>query len=430
MASKENWGTKLGFVLATMGAAIGCGNLWRFPYMVGKYGEAAFLFVYVAIVAFISFPLLTAEVAMGRKTRKDPVGAFQTLAPGTRWFLGGYLNVAVSFMWLAYLTPIFGWFLGYFFKIAMGTFKSMPPEKIAVHFPSFIAQGNIVFLLSLSLVALIVFIVRKGVRQGVEKTNNILMPILFVILVVLIIRALTLPGAAKGLEFYLKPDFSKLSLEAVLGALGQALFSVGVAVGVGIVFGSYLPEDNSSITRKTAVVCVGDTLVAFLAGLMIFPSVFAFGLEPNSGGGLLFVTLPNVFNQLPMGTMIGCATVLLFMIAMLTSQVACFETVVCFMEETLKVARERAIWILAALLCVLIYINANFMKIFSIFDYVTSNIFLTGGALLLALFVGWKWKVPAMMKAASIESGHKTWIILLKYFVPVAILLVWASWIF
>ena len=222
----------------------------------------------------------------------------------------------------------------------------------------------------------------------------------------------------------MRPDFSKFTAEALIAALGQALFSVGVGVGCGIVFGSYLPEDKTPMTKNSVVVCLGDTAVAFCAGLMIFPSIFSYGLEPSAGSGLLFITLPNVFVQLPWGNLIAVLTVLLFMLAMLTSQIACLETLVCFATERFKFSRKRAIAAIVPVMAALIWLNAVSTVSFDRFDWVTSYIFLNGGALISSIFFGWVWGPEKALNAAGITKHRELWAFALKYVVPAALLII------
>ena len=372
MSTKETFSNRLSFIFSALGCAVGCGNIWRFPYLVGKYGGGIFLLMYLIIIFVIACPLLTMEFSLGRLTRKEPIAAYQEVSKTKAWGVTGLLGILVSFCWLAYLTPIFGILVGYLFKFMTGFFDGMSPSEIAASYETYRVQGNLIAVQSLSLLAIIAAALLKGVRNGLEKLNNICMPALIVILFLLCIRSLTLPGVWAGLDFYLRPDFSKFTAEALIAALGQALFSVGVGVGCGIVFGSYLPEDKTPMTKNSVVVCLGDTAVAFCAGLMIFPSIFSYGLEPSAGSGLLFITLPNVFVQLPWGNLIAVLTVLLFMLAMLTSQIACLETLVCFATERFKFSRKRAIAAIVPVMAALIWLNAVSTVSFDRFDWVTS----------------------------------------------------------
>ena len=430
MSQREGFSSKIGFFLSALGAAVGCGNLWRFPYMVGTHGGAVFLVIYLLIVALIAYPLLSMEFALGRFTQKDPVGAFGAIAPKTAWPIAGYMGIAVSFCFLCYLTPIFGWFVGYLFRFAVGFFNDMSPTEIAEYFTTYRANGNIIALQGLVLLAIISPLLLKGVRKGLEATNNICMPLLLIILIVLCIRSLTLPNIGPGLEFYLKPDFSKFTLASLVAALGQALFSVGVGMGSGIVFGSYLQQDGSPISKQAATVCIGDTIVAFLAGIMIFPSLFSFGLEPNAGAGLLFVTLPNVFNQMAFGNIIAIMTVLLFMLAMITSQIACLESLVCFAQDHLNIERRKTIMVLVPIIAVLIWVNAFSPKAFDTFDWFTTFILLNGGALISSIFFGWVWGPEKALDAAGIKNNRGLWAFLLKYLIPLAVACIFVTGFF
>lgn len=422
MSTKETFSNRLSFIFSALGCAVGCGNIWRFPYLAGKYGGGIFLLMYLIIIFAIACPLLTMEFSLGRLTRKEPISAYQEVSQTKAWGITGFLGIAVSFCWLAYLTPIFGILVGYLFKFMAGAFDGMSPAEIANSYEAYRAQGGLIAIQSLSLLAIISAVLLKGVRNGLEKLNNICMPALIFILALLCVRSLTLPGVWAGLDFYLRPDFSKFTAEGMIAALGQALFSVGVGVGCGIVFGSYLPEDKTPMTKNSVVVCLGDTVVAFCAGLMIFPSIFSFGLEPSAGSGLLFITLPNVFTQLPWGNLVAVLTVLLFMLAMLTSQIACLETLICFATERFKISRPRSIAIIAPIMAALICLNAVSTASFDWFDWVTSYIFLNGGALISAIFFGWIWGPKKALDAAGITKHRELWAFALQYVVPAALL--------
>lgn len=424
MSSKETFSNRLSFVFAALGSAVGCGNLWRFPWLVGKYGGGMFLLIYIIIIFVIACPLLTMEFALGRHTRMEPISAYQDVSGAKGWGITGLLGIAVSFCWLAYLTPIFGIFVGYLFKFMAGSFNGMSPTEIASAFDAYRAQGNVIALQSMTLLVIISLTLLKGVRSGLEKLNNFCMPALVIILFVLCIRSLTLPGMHEGLAFYLRPDLSKLTGEAMIAALGQAFYSVGVGVGVGIVFGSYLPQNKTNLTSQSVAVCVGDTAIAFCAGLMIFPALFSFGLEPGSGSGLLFITLPNVFIKLPFGNVIAVLTVLLFMLAMLTSQIACLETVVRFMMERMNFTRKRAIVVVFPILVALIWLNAVSTTAFDRFDWVTSYVFLNIGALISSIFFGWIWGADKALDAAGITKNRGMWKFAIKFIVPAAVLII------
>lgn len=424
MSTKETFSNRLSFIFSALGCAVGCGNIWRFPYLVGQYGGGIFLLMYLLIIIFIACPLLTMEFTLGRFTRKEPIAAYQEVSSNKGWGITGLLGILVSFCWLAYLTPIFGILVGYLFKFMTGFFNGMTPVQIAESYKEYMAHSNVIAIQSLSLLAIIAVTLLKGVRAGLERLNNICMPALIVILILLCLRSLTLPGVLAGLDFYLNPDFSKFSIEALGAALGQALFSVGVGVGCGIVFGSYLPHDNTPMTRNSIVVCLGDTTVAFCAGLMIFPSIFTYGLEPAAGSGLLFITLPNVFIKLPWGNLIAVLTVALFMLAMLTSQVAALETLVCFAGERLNLSRKRAIAVLVPIIASLNWLNSVSSVSFDRFDWVTSYIFLNGGALISAIFFGWIWGPEKSLDAAGITKYRFVWAFVLKYIVPAALLFI------
>lgn len=292
--------SKFGIIAAAAGSAIGLGNIWKFPYITGVYGGAAFLFVYLGFIAAVGIPVMLSELIIGRKSRKNAYGAFKKLAPKTVWKNIGLFGVMAAFLILSFYSVVAGWSIKYIvLSIARG-FANTPQAAIETTFTHFIASPvspvfyHIVFMIMTASIVLI------GVQKGIERSSKILMPILLVIIIILAIRAVTLPGSIEGLKFLFHPDFSKLSGKGVLNALGHAFFSLSLGMGTLITYGSYIDKNNNLIST-TVQVTLADTLIAILAGLAIFPAVFAFGIEPSAGPGLVFITLPNVFAQMPGG---------------------------------------------------------------------------------------------------------------------------------
>jgi len=293
MEERENWGSRIGFILASIGYAIGMGNLWRFPSMVGQYGGGIFLLFYLLVVFLIGIPMLSIEISLGKATRNDPVGAYKILRPRSPWFLNGYVNVLTNLVITGYTAPVAGWVAAYFFKSVSGVFNGMSPGEVETYYENFISNPLEVILWTLILIAGLLFVLHRGVKKGVEKVNKILMPGLLAILLFLIIRSLSLEGAGKGLAFYFKPDISKFTVEAALAAVGQAFFSMGIALSAAHIFGSYMRKQDK-IVPNAIIIGMSDLFVAVLAGFMIFPIVFAFGLNPAAGFGLTFITMPNI----------------------------------------------------------------------------------------------------------------------------------------
>jgi len=334
-SSRGQWASTFGFIMAAAGSAVGLGNIWRFPYLTGQNGGAAFVVVYLLCVVLVGVPMLMNEMALGRMTGKNTIGTFQATGAKPFWvLLGGVLAVLVSFFVMSYYTVIAGWTIGY-----MATSLVNAP----IPFNEFIAApGYVVPLFALAMLVTIV-IVLGGISGGIEKANKILMPTLFILLIITIIRSITLPGAGAGVEFYLNPDFSKLTGMTVLKALTQAFFSLGVGWGIMITYGSYLPK-TQSIASSSVWVGVMDTSVALLGGLMVFPAVFAFGQDPGSGPTLVFEVLANIFPQMPMGNIAGALFYLLLFFAAITSTISMVEVVGSWLIDSKHWSRKKATW--------------------------------------------------------------------------------------
>jgi len=429
MSEREVWSTRFSFIMAVLGFSIGIGNLWRFPYLVGRYGGGVFLAFYLVVVLFLTIPLFAVEITLGKATRQDPVGAYKTLAPRTPWVLNGYLNVATMVLIAGYASPILGYILAYIFKTAGGTFSRLPSSEIAGYFGRFTANKLEVMAWTLATVIFLVLIVRRGLRKGVERANNLMLPALFLILIILVIRAVTLPGVSKGLAFYLKPDASKFTWEGAVAAIGQTFFAVGVAMAAALVYGSYLPKESKKVVANSTIVVLTSTAVAILAGLIIFPSVFSFGLDPDSGFGLTFITMPNVFNKMPAGTVFGTLFYILFFLAAVTSFIGGYEAIIAWLRDQFGIPRERGVWITGAGVMAIAVFSSVSGAFFKAADYVANNIFLILGATLMAVFAGWVWKIPNFAAAAGIESKRaiRVWTVVVKYAAPIIMLFTWMS---
>lgn len=397
MQSRENWGSRFGFVMAAAGSAVGLGNIWKFPYVTGENGGGAFLILYLAFILIFGLSLVIAEMAIGRMTQKNPVGAFRTLAGGA-WPLIGYLGVATGFIILSFYIVIAGWTVAYMVFMLSGHLASTDNAQIAEVFTGYIGNGAwsvttaIIFMLTCCAVVI------GGIGRGIERASRLLMPALFVMLLVLVARAVTLDGASDGLAFYLKPDFSKVTGATFTAAIGQAFFSLSLGMGALITYGSYL--SRSERLPGAAFMVVGlDTLVAVLAGFMILPAVFAYALDPAAGPGLTFITLPVVFAQMPAGTLFGFVFFALLFVAALTSAVSLLEVVVAYLVDEKQLTRRRAVsW--AALICLALGIPSALSQgavdslVFggqSFLDWAAqlTDILLPLGGLFTALFVGW-----------------------------------------
>ncbi|MCU0419621.1 MAG: sodium-dependent transporter [Cyclobacteriaceae bacterium] len=337
-STRGQWASKFGFIMAAAGSAVGLGNIWRFPYLTGENGGAAFVLVYVGCVILIGAPMLINEIALGRLTGKNPVGAFQHTGANRWWtFLGGVLPLVVTFVVLSYYSIIAGWTVGY---IITSLFS------IETSFTAFIANPTYVVPLGVFVMLVTVLIVLGGVSGGIEKATKIMMPLLFVLLLIVIGRSLTLPGAEKGVAYYLIPDFSKINGMVVLKALTQAFFSLGIGWGMMITYGSYLPK-NQNIVSSSLWVGLMDTSVALLAGLMVFPAVFAFNMSPSQGPTLVFSVLANIFQEMPLGNLAGALFFLLLFLAAITSTISMLEAPAAYFMDTRKWSRKKAAWVVA-----------------------------------------------------------------------------------
>lgn len=425
---RERFSSKIGFFLSAIGFAIGIGSLWRFPYLVGRYGGGIFLLFYVLIIFGIAIPLFVLEMALGSASQKNPAGAYRQLGKGKAWTLNGYLNIFAMQLLLGYTMPVAGWVMAYIFKTGLGTFQALSPAEIGDYFGAFIANTPEVIAWSAATVVLVVLIIGRGLNKGLEFANSLCMPALFLILTVLIVRSLTLPGATEGLVYYLKPDFSKFTARAVYDCIGQAFFAIGVGMAAGIVFGSYLKQEQKSLLKQGLHIGSALTLAGFLSGLVIFPAVFSFGLEPAGGPGLTFVTMPNVFNKMPMGTLFGVLFYVLFYLAALSSWLGGAEAVVASYMEEFGFSRKKAVYVVGGTMFAIGCVSAYSMDFFETADAVLNNALIAGG-LLLTLFVGWSWGMRKFFDEAGIRSSttQAIFTIIVKYVAPATIIILGLS---
>ena len=417
---RERFGSRLGFILVSAGCAIGLGNVWRFPYITGEYGGAAFVVLYLIFLVIFALPVLVMEFAAGRASQRSIARSYDELEPeGGKWHRFKWVGLAGNYLLMMFYTVVAGWMLAFMVKSAMGEFNGASTEHVASVFGQLLADPVQMTICMLIIVAIGVITTRAGLKNGVERVTKVMMVALFVVLVALCVRAVTLPGAEEGLEFYLMPDFGKLFAgntpaeqwatfgDAVYAALGQAFFTVSVGMGSMAIFGSYIGKDRR-LTGEAVRVGVLDTLVALMAGLVIFPSCFAFGVEPASGPSLVFITLPIVFNAMPLGQLWGTLFFLFMSFAALSTVIAVFETIMAFSMDQWGVRREKACLVNGALLALLsipCVLGFNVLSgvaipgigdIQSIEDFLVSNNILPLGGLFLVMFVtskrGWGWK--------------------------------------
>jgi len=437
-SSRGQWGSKLGFILAAAGSAVGLGNIWRFPYMTGENGGAAFVVVYLGCVIFIGLPLMFNELALGRRSGKNVIGAFQVTKPGTPFVITGVFCLACCFFVLSYYAVIAGWTVGY--AIAALLHKKVVFEEFAAN-PLFVMPLFALFIL------LTILIVQGGVEKGIEKWSKVLMPLLILLCGVIIIRSVTLEGAGAGIKYYLQPDFSKINADVVLKALGQAFFSLSVGWGLMITYGSYMSK-SQDIVMGGFWVAITDTLVALMGGFMVFPAVFAFGLAPDAGTALTFKTLPAVFEKMPAGSLVGAAFFVLLGIAALTSTISMLEVPVAYLVDEKKWKRKPAAWVIGALAFVVgipSALSVGGVKWLStiqlagktgfldIMDHLFGTAIILIISLLASLYVGWAWgpkhAIEEISRSSSVFarpliggfSPATVWVWFIRFICPVVI---------
>jgi NSS family neurotransmitter:Na+ symporter len=436
------FGSRLGITLVTVGSAVGLGNIWRFPYMLGSNGGAAFLSVYLICTIVLGLPVMIAEFYIGRHTKCNAAGAFKVAAPNTKWSIIGYNGVLAALLILGFYSVIAGWTLEYVFQSLTGSFGNKSVAEFELDFSVFASGVFRPVFWTLLFIGITHYIVTTGVKNGIERSSKMLMPLLFIILIVLCIRSLTLPNAMVGIEFLFKPDFSKIHSSVLLSAMGQAFFSLSVGMGCLITYASYF-NDKTNLQRTAFEVTIIDTMVAVLAGIMIFPAVFNFGIEPTAGVELVFITLPNVFSRMALGNLWACIFFLLLSVAALTSMISLHEVATAYLHEEHKLTRRRAalyvslgISILAIISSLSFGILKNFtifgLSFFDLLDYVTAKLMLPFGGMLICIFVGWRvdkkiLKVELVNKGTVMFYFFSTYRFLLKYVAPIAIGLVFLN---
>ena len=408
---REQWRSRQGFILAAIGSAVGIGNIWRFSYIAGENGGGAFLLIYLVCILLVGAPIIIAELALGRHGQGDAVSAFHKVAPGSRWSVAGWIGVVIGFLILSYYSVVAGWALKYFYGAVTGALWRQTESGFAVFFESFIAGSFEPIAWQFATIAAAMLVVAGGIRRGIEIANRTLMPLLALIVISLAIFGLTLPGAEKGWSFLLMPSMDAfLRPEVYVAALGQAFFSLGVGMAVFITYGGYLPRQVRLVPSAAAII-VGDTLFAIIAGLAIFPAVFAFGVSPTAGPELAFITLPSIFLAMPGGNFVGAVFFFLLVAAALTSMVSMLEVPVAFMVRRFALRRRVAVVVVGMTSLVLGIPSAlsfgalgdvriNGRGIFDAIDQAVSGYMLPAGGILISLFVGWRWgRVPALTEA-------------------------------
>lgn len=445
------WSTRLTFILAAVGFAVGLGNIWRFPYITGENGGGAFVLIYLVCAFGIGVPLVMSEWAIGRRAGRSgsASSSFGELAVRNgltqHWAAVGGMAIIAVFMIMLTYTVVTGWTIGYFVQAATGTFHAMDAAASKGVFDQLMGNPLRLAFWHTLVVAVIMFVNSRGLKNGIEKAVRILMPSLFVCLVIMVFYSAAVGNLGAAAAFLFTPDFSQVSGQTVLLALGQAFFSIGVAMAVMVTYGSYL-DKSTSIKTNAFIVIFADTAVALLAGLAIFPLVFAHGVEPSAGTGLVFQVLPVAFGELPGGQLFGAIFFLLLIAAALTSCIGNFEPVVAWTEEKLSISRAKAValaggamWLLGLLSVFSLNLLKDFhpLDFFALFegktiygtlDYVSASILLPLGGLLTALFVGWRLPAIEMVEELGLSKlGFKAWQLLVRFIVPAAILWVFVA---
>jgi neurotransmitter:Na+ symporter, NSS family len=434
------WSSRWTFILAATGAAVGLGNIWKFPYLTGQNGGSAFVLVYVVCVATLGIPLMMAEILLGRRGRSTPIRSMQVLAEETNttqwWQIVGWSGTLAGMLILSYYSVIGGWTVAYIFKSAGGTFSGASGQFAAETFTNFVGSGSTLFIWHTVFMVLTMGVVAGGVQGGLEKAVQFLMPTLFFLLILMVGYSMTTGFFGRGLAFLFTPDFSKLTGASMLSAMGQAFFSLSLGMGTMMIYGSYVPKDTS-IASTTIIIALADTGVALLAGMAIFPIVFANHLEPGSGPGLIFQTLPVAFGNMTGGLAFGSLFFILLLVAAWTSSISLIEPLVTWLIETFGFSRIKAAvysgvatWLLGLgtvwsfnWWAELTFFGLTF---FDLLDFVTSNLMLPFGGILIALFAGWLMKAESTKSELKIHNPtlYLVWQALVRYIAPVAVFIV------
>ena len=446
---REKFGSRLGFILISAGCAIGLGNVWRFPYIVGQYGGAAFLLIYFLFLIVFGLPIMAMEFSVGRASGKSILEAFRTLEPkGKRWHAFGWVGIAGNYLLMMFYTTVTGWMVAYFIKMLRGEFVGMTSAQIAAHFDEFTADPWTMVGFMLLVTVLGFFVCSLGLKKGVEKINKAMMLALLAIIALLAVRTVTLPGAGEGLKYYLVPDFGRMLEqgldEVIFAAMGQAFFTLSIGMGSMAIFGSYISKERRLLGETVSIAAL-DTFVAFVAGLIVIPSCFAYDIDPASGPGLIFETLPNVFNAMAGGRVWGALFFLFMIFAAMSTVTAVFENIVSFGMDTFGWSRRKSCLVngvalaLLALPCALGYNLLSGIQplgsgsnIMDFEDFLISNNILPLGSLVYVLFCtrksGWGWR--AFMAEVNTGKGLSfpaRLRIYATYILPILLLVLWAQ---
>lgn len=434
--NRGNFSSKIGVILATVGTAVGLGNVWRFPYIVGENGGGAFLVIYILSLLLLGIPGVIAEFIVGRHSHANAVDSFKKLAPKTKWHWIGYSGVLAGFLIMGYYAVVVGWTLEYLTQAILGNLSGMTVEQYGQVFDQFAGHPYWPLVWMVIVMLISTFVVARGVSGGIEKISNVLMPVFFLIILVMVANSFFLPAAGQGMKYLFLPNFSELEPVAILIAIGQTFFSLSLGMGCLITYSSYFKKDVSLAKTATQVVSI-DAMVAILSAMIIFPAVFSFGMQPTEGPSLVFKVLPNVFQQMPLGTLWSILFYALLFIAAITSLISLLEVVTAYIYENTSLTRRKAAFVVTGMVLVLgVFASMSFgplqkvtlfgKTIFDLLDFVTASILLPVGGFFISIFVGWF--LDKRIIATELRIKHpkahlfiKGYIYMLRFFVPACI---------
>ncbi len=438
MARREHWGSKIGFILAAAGSAVGLGNIWKFPYETGSQGGAAFVLIYLGCILVLGLPIMFAELTIGRHTEKDPVGAFKEMVGDSKWRFVGFLGVASGFVILSFYSVVGGWTIGYIMKAFSGELSILTSKATSVKtFKTLTSSPLKSILYHFIFMVVCVLIVSRGIKNGIERWSKILMPLIFVLLIILIIKGLSMEGSSAGFKFLFYPDFSKITSKTILSALGHSFFTLSLGMGAMITYGSYLNKNDSILASGTYIVIL-DTLIAILAGMAIFPALFAMGFKPGSGPGLIFNIIPLIFAKMAYGHIFAILFFILLFVAALTSGMSLLEVVVTYIIDEKGWKRSRAVTTFGFIIFLIGIPSALSFGVmgkftiygktfFDIIEMVASNYMLPIGGFLIAVCLGWKYGIEKLVHELDVDTKatliKRAWAITLKYISPILILI-------
>lgn len=453
-SDRSSFGSQLGVVLASAGSAVGLGNIWRFPTEVGRGGGAAFILVYLGFIFLLAMPVMLSEFIIGRSARSNAIGAFQKLAPGKTWIVAGIMGVLGGFLVLSFYSVVAGWTLHYTIQSALGQLQGQGAmvngqcsTDFSAAFTAFVSDPWQPILYLAIFMLLTHFVVARGIQHGIERYSKLMMPMLLIIIVLLMAFSLTMPRAAEGIRFLLQPDLGKVTPEVVLGAMGQAFFSLSVGIGCLVTYASYF-SNETRLVKSAMNVCIIDTMVAVLSGFIIFPTVFSVGIAPDAGPGLVFITLPNVFlltfSKMPIvGYVFALLFYVLLLLAALTSSISMHEICTAFISEHFKASRRKAAVIVTAVCLVLgSFCSLSFgpwqdvtllgKGFFDLFDFAVTKFLMPLGGLLMTLFVGW-WLDRKLVERQLTNDGSipvrmmRPLLFLIRWVAPLGILIIFLN---